>query len=247
MNKIWLGVLLSGVLAVPAYAARSAAKQTTPQTADQSRNHNGNTAAASDKSELNDALEEVKDARNVVMKMKTDPDVVNLLDRSRGVFIVPDYGRGAVVVGGSGGQGVLLAQQNGSWSGPAFYNVGSISLGLQAGATAGQIAMILMTDKAVNSFKGNNTFSLDSKAGITIANYSARGKASIGTSDVVLWSDTEGGFVGASVGATAISADEDANLAYYETSSVTPAAILNGKVVKSRPDAAALKKALPSA
>ncbi len=40
--------------------------------------------------------------------------------------------------------------------------------------------MLLMTDRALNSFKGNNTFSLNADAGLTIINYSARGQASIG-------------------------------------------------------------------
>jgi lipid-binding SYLF domain-containing protein len=75
----------------------------------------------------------VTEAATVVHKMQSQPDAAKLLDQAQGVFILPDYGRAAVGVGGAGGQGVLLAKQYGRWTGPVFYNVGSISLGRQDG------------------------------------------------------------------------------------------------------------------
>ena len=42
--------------------------------------------------------------------------------------------RGALFLGGEGGNGILLARQkDGSWSYPAFYSLASISFGLQVG------------------------------------------------------------------------------------------------------------------
>ena len=52
-----------------------------------------------------------------------------------GVLIVPQLLRAGFIWGGSGGSGVLLArQEDGLWSQPAFYGMGDVTFGLQAGA-----------------------------------------------------------------------------------------------------------------
>ena len=90
-----------------------------------------------DKGELKDAHEEISKAVQVVQEMKSEPRVTEALARAKGVFIMPTYGRGALGVGVQGGSGVLLVRQGEKrFSGPVFYNMGGISLGLQAGASA---------------------------------------------------------------------------------------------------------------
>lgn len=192
--------------------------------------------------ETSEASDLVADATSAVREMKADPELADLLRRSRGVFIVPDYGRGAAVVGAQGGEGVLLAHRNGEWSAPAFYDYGGISVGAEFGGTGGQIAMILMTDQSVNSFEGENTFSLNADAGFTLIDYSARGEGTLGEGDVILWSDTEGAFAGVSLGASDVNWDDEENAAYYGRS-VTANEILNGQV--SAPQDQMLEEALP--
>ncbi len=193
-----------------------------------------------------DAQSTVDEAVDVVRQMKNDPDLADLLQQAKGVLVVPDYGKGALVVGGRGGEGVLVARQNGSWSDPVFYDIGAVSVGAQAGVTAGQVAMLLMTDKAVDSFKGDNNFSLNADAGFTIVDYSARSQASEGkggAGDVIFWSDTEGAFAGASLSATDISFDDEENPAYYHQG-VTAQDILSGQA--TNPQADTLQNELPA-
>lgn len=118
-------------------------------------------------------------------------------------------------------------------------------MGAQAGVAAGSVAMILMNDKAVNSFKKNdgNNFSLDANAGLTVVNYSADAQASAGKGDVVLWSDTAGAFAGASVGISDIARDDDENRGYYNRQ-VNTTQIITGAV--SNPHAESLRDTLPS-
>src|SRR5690606_23974863 len=122
------------------------------------------------------------------------------------------------------------ARQNGQWSSPAFYDIGGISLGAQLGGEGGRIAMLLMSKQALDSFKEDDTFSLEAGAKFTIADYSKLAEeTSIGEGqDVILWSDTEGAFAGATLGATNISWDDDENPAYYGKP-ITPADVLGGK------------------
>lgn len=191
-----------------------------------------------------DGQEQVNEALKVVKQMKKDPQLTNLLERAQGVYIVPDFGKAAVGVGGRGGEGVLLIKRDGEWSGPAFYNFGRVSAGLQAGVEAGSIAMLLMTQDAVQPFTSQkNNFSLDASAGLTVVNYSAQGRATAGEPDVITWSDTEGLFAGAAIGVSGFTRDEDENRAYYKKQATTQQ-IFSGNV--KNPHADALKDALPT-
>lgn len=237
-----LGAAVAGLIATSFAAAAgeetTANRQATQQT-DQNR-----TARNESRGNAMDSQEQVNEARDVVNQMKRDPRLTALLQQARGVYIVPDFGKAAVGVGGRGGEGVLLIRKNGEWSGPAFYNFGRVSAGLQAGAEAGSVAMLLMTEDAVRPFTSQqNNFSLDAAAGLTVVNYSAQGRATAGEPDVITWSDTEGLFAGASIGVTGFTRDEDENRAYYNAQA-TPKEIFSGSV--KNPHADALKDALPA-
>lgn len=184
----------------------------------------------------------IDEAVTTANQMKRDEGFSEVLDRAKGVYIVPDYGKGAAVIGGEGGAGVVLVKQDGEWSDPAFYNFGGVSLGAQAGGEAGAMAFVLMSDDAVNAFKSGNKITLDADAGFTIVNWSGDAEASWGKADVVTWSDTEGLFGGASVGVTDINWDDDSNEALYGAGTDLTA-ILDGKAETD--NAEALKEALP--
>lgn len=165
-----------------------------------------------------EATELVRKAAATLEKMKKDDALKKLLSGAKGVFIIPEYGHAAAGVGARGGEGILIARREGKgWSDPAFYDVGSISVGAQLGGEGGEVAMILMSDEATKSFRSNNSFSLDAGAGLSFVDYSALSQAAIGrdVGNVVFWSDTKGAFAGVSLGATDINWDEDENRAYY--------------------------------
>lgn len=192
--------------------------------------------------ERQDTAQQVREATKVVGQMERDPGMKKLLQQAKGVFIVPDYGRVALGVGGRGGEGVVLIKHGNTWSDPAFYNIGGISVGLQAGAEAGSIAMVLNSDKAVKTFMQNNNFSLNAEAGLTVVNWSGKAQASAGKGDVVIWSDTEGLFGGATASVTDINFDEDETAGYYGKQ-VAVRDIFNGKV-RGPAQANMLKQAL---
>lgn len=224
--------LLFGTLAIPG-AAQAASTQMTGH--DASATHQ----ASSD----SDAVKQVNEARAVVEKMKSDPQVKNLMQQARGVFIVPTYGRAGLGVGARGGEGVMLTQSNHKWSNPVFYNLGGLSIGLQGGAEAGSMAMLLMNDKAVSQFMNDNNFSINAGAGLTVVNYTGKMKADMTNGDVIVWSDTKGAFANATVGVTDIHRDESDTQAFYKRTA-TAKEILDGSVTSTR--AGALQQALPT-
>lgn len=174
-----------------------------------------NSAAVAASPQRVDVLQQVDQAQGVIHQMQKDPDLAGLMDKAKGIFVVPDFGRAAAVVGVRGGTGMLITNDSGAWSSPAFYNMGGVSVGAQIGASGGSIAFLLMDQKAVDQFMEQNSFSLNADAGLSIINYSANAQASWGKGDIIMWSDTEGAFAGVQISATDIMWDGEANRAYY--------------------------------
>jgi len=200
-------------------------------------------ALASDK-QAEGAMEDVQEAARVIQKMKKDAGISALLRDAKGVLVVPDYAAAALIAGGSGGQGVLVEHRGGQWSDPVFYNIGGASIGLQAGVSVGSIAMLLMSDQAVNSFKGDNNIELNAQAGLTIGSWSNRAEGEVGAgTDVIVWTDTEGGLGELSLGFTDVSWDKETNQKYYGEMA-TAQAILDGDL--NNPHAKPLQQELDS-
>ena len=201
--------------------------------------------AAADKEGKADADSLVQEAVKVVGQMKSDDGLANLLAKAKGVYIVPDFGRAGLIVGGRGGAGVMMAKNGkGEWTDPGFYDFGAISLGAQAGVSAGSVAFILMSDDAVQQFRDDNSFSLNADAGLSIINYSANAQAAAGKGDIIFWSDTEGAFAGAQIGISDVSWADDNTQAFYGQK-VTPQKLLSGDITVDKADR--LKSALSGA
>ena len=91
---------------------------------------------------------------------------------AKAMFIVPSLVKGGFIFGAEGGSGVLMANNNGMWSDPAFYTMGSASFGLQAGLEQTEVVMLIMSDRALQSVtRGQFKFGAD--AGLTVVSLSA--------------------------------------------------------------------------
>lgn len=187
-------------------------------------------------SSARDAQDRVRDSVGIIDQMKQDPNLASLLERAKGVFIIPHYGKGAFIVGGQGGGGVVLAHRNGIWSSPAFFSIGGGSIGAQAGGEGGSIVMLLMTQKAVDKFaNSNSTWALNGNAGLTVATWSGKAQAETGNGDVILWANTSGLYGGLTASVTDITPDDNMNRAYYGRS-VDARQILKGSTLSAKAD-----------
>ncbi|MGF1626437.1 MAG: lipid-binding SYLF domain-containing protein, partial [Alphaproteobacteria bacterium] len=188
----------------------------------------GAPALAQDNREGLEATVLLQQAANVVAQVKSDPAASGLLGEARGVYVVPDYAEGAVIVGGAGGNGVMLARDAaGGWGGPAFYDIATISAGAQIGFTSGPVVMLLMSDAAVDAFKSGDGFALDASADLAVMDFTAGTEAST-RGDVVVWSNAEGIYAGLTAAASDISWDDEANTGYYGRE-VTPGEVVEGE------------------
>lgn len=211
--------------------------------ADRNNADHGNvTVGKANSANQSDAQALVNEAAQMVKTMQDDPELAKALKKAKGLYLVPDFGRGAAIVGARGGAGLVTVREDGKWSDPAFYDFGAISFGPQVGGSGGQVAFLLMSQGAVDAFKSGNKFSLNADAGLSIVNYSANSQASWGKGDIFMWSNTSGAYVGATISVTDINWDDDNNRQYYGRD-VDMTKILNGSV--SNAAARPLKASLP--
>jgi lipid-binding SYLF domain-containing protein len=190
-------LLLASVTAIPFLAGAThvlAADVRYPTTSDASHSLRG---------EASNAQLEVQHAAATLRQMTQQaPGIESQLRNARAVFIMPRYGRGALVIGGGGGPGVVMVKGENGWTGPALYKVGSVNIGAQAGSEGGAIVMILETDRAVQALEKRNAFSLDATAGLSIVKWSKAVEAKTNAPDIVMWTNLKGLYAGAAVGVT---------------------------------------------
>jgi lipid-binding SYLF domain-containing protein len=134
------------------------------------------------------------------------------------VLILPSFAQAAFVVGGAGGRGVLLARSGpGDWSYPAFYTMGSGSLGLQIGGRVQEIVLIVLTEKGLNALL-DSKFKFGAEMGVTVVNgggsIAAATTANVGA-DIVAYSKASGLFVGGALEGSYLEPDNDWNALYY--------------------------------
>ena len=92
----------------------------------------------------------VDGARKVLADLRHDKSFGNaahLMRQARAVLIVPKLLKGGFIVGGEGGDGVLMVHGHSGWSDPAFYAIGAASFGLQAGLEQSEMILLIMTQK----------------------------------------------------------------------------------------------------
>lgn len=188
-------------------------------------------------------------ARITVDSFAADPDMAWLrahLKDVKGVLVVPELVKGAFVVGGSGGSGVLLARDasTGKWTAPAFYSMGSASLGLQIGGQKAEVILLLMTRRALESMY---TSSVKLGGDFSVA----AGPVGVGTAaqgvraDMVSFARTKGAFAGGSLDGAVVKVSDAGNSAYYGKP-VRPVDILVTRTVNN-PKSSELRAALARA
>lgn len=92
-----------------------------------------------------DAAAIERDSKAALAKLyETTPAAKKLGDRAKAILVFPSILKAGLIVGGQGGNGVLLV--NGKTE--AYYNISAASYGLQAGVQEFGYAMFLMTESA---------------------------------------------------------------------------------------------------
>ncbi len=161
-----------------------------------------------------------------VLSGRDYPDALKLMPKSKAVLIIPELVQGGFIIGAAGGRGTLLTRNGpGNWSYPAFYGMGSGSLGFQVGGKVSEIVFIVLTDKGLNALLSSK-FKFGAEAGVTMVAVGAGvegATTAAGGADIVAFASSTGLFAGASIEGSYLDADNDWNALYYGPGATTRA------------------------
>ena len=202
--------------------------------------------------------DDAMDARQLVERAKLSfegmivaPEMDGLRDlirRAKGVFIAPQVLRGAFIFGVSGGSGVFFArgEQPGQWNGPAFYTIGEVSFGFQAGADASEVALLAMTERGVNALLSPSVkLGADASVAAGPVGVGVRAATANISADIVSFSRSKGLYGGISVDGAVVATRGALNAAYYGKDVSTRDILIRGTA--SNPQAAPLVELIKKA
>ena len=220
MPRLLLAVLL--VLAPLFVAARSAHAQTEQQTL-------------------------VDRATLVVQEMMSSEngnDAHKLLIKAKGAMVCPRIFKAGFIVGGQGGGCVLVGRGQDHWSSPAFYGMGSGSVGLQIGVQDSEAVFLVLTERGLHALL-DSQFKIGADASIAVATLGAGVSGSTTAAlraDIVAFAKNSGLFAGISLEGSLISSLSDWDQAYYGRPMAAQQIVLQGEA--DNPGAAPLKETL---
>ena len=203
-------------------------------------------AASTDEAEANELVDK---ARIAVQRLARDsdagPSLRHFLGGAKAVLVFPTLIKGAFLLGGEGGSGVLLARNGaGSWSYPAFYTMASISFGLQIGGQTAEAMLLIRTDEALEAVL-EDQMKLGADASVAAGPKGAGIDGAITSNigpDIISFSTGQGFFAGASFEGAVIARRQDWNRAFYGDAA-TPRAIVIRRA-HANPAADPLREAL---
>ena len=171
-------------------------------------------------------LDELRNQRDDVIPER-------LLQSAYAVAVIPGVVKGAFILGGRFGRGVVMARdEQGRFSNPVFLTLTGGSVGWQVGGQSTDIVLVFTTRRGVEGLAGGK-LTLGAGASVAAGPLGRQGEAAVSLdAEVLSYSRSRGLFAGVSLEGTALAIDYRANARFYGQPGVLPSDILTGKVKK---------------
>jgi len=182
--------------------------------------------------------ERVKESGEVLKEILNIPDDIpqDLLDKAECLIILPSVKKGAFIVGGSFGRGVMICRSGqhytGVWGPPAMYALEGVNIGFQLGGEATDFVLLVMNPKGARSLLSSKV----KLGGDASAAAGPKGRSAEAATDVVMnaeilsYSRTKGLFAGISLEGSTLRSDGSANEKLYSQKLSAKDVIQRGKV-----------------
>src|SRR5262245_5902414 len=184
----------------------------------------------------------VQEAATVLKEIHAVPDKdipQDLWDKAECVIVVPGLKKAAFVVGGEYGRGLMSCKHGNEWSAPAFMQVGKGSWGLQIGAQAIDLVLLVMNKSGMEKMLKNKV-SLGAEASAAAGPVGRDARAATDAqmkAEILSYSRTQGVFAGINLSGGVVKPDTDANADLYGPK-VTATDVVMGNNIKA-PEATA--------
>lgn len=165
-------------------------------------------------------LERVQAAGDTLKEIMSAPDggiPQEIIESAKCVAVVPSMLKGGFVLGAARGKGVASCRTQSGWSAPAFFTVTGGSFGLQIGAQAVDLVMLVMNEEGMRSLLSSK-FKLGADASVAAGPV---GRHAEGATDLVMraqvltYSRARGAFAGITLNGALVKASRDDTFAFY--------------------------------
>jgi lipid-binding SYLF domain-containing protein len=173
----------------------------------------------------------VREAVQVLREIHAVPDKdipQELWEKADCAIVVPNVKKGAFIVGGEYGKGLMSCRQNGAWGAPLFMQLEKGSWGAQIGAQSIDLVMLVMNREGIPKLLGNKV-SLGAEASVAAGPVGRDARAATDAqmkAEILSYSRTQGVFAGIDLSGGVLKPDTDLNTRYY--ASKTPKDVVLG-------------------
>jgi lipid-binding SYLF domain-containing protein len=141
-----------------------------------------------------------------------------ILDKAEGIAVFPTTIKAGLLVGGQRGRGILsVRSESGTWSAPAFLTLTGGSVGLQIGAQATDLVLVIMNRRGLENLV-RNQFKVGADASVAAGPVGRDAQASTDIqmrAQILSYSRARGVFAGVTITGSTIRQDKDANQRFY--------------------------------
>ena len=157
-------------------------------------------------------IESSEDTLKILDQNSNIKNFQKYLSKSRAILIFPEVYEGGFIFGAKGGNGILLIKKGKKFTGPFFYSLGGLSIGLQVGAKSGRVIMTVMTHRGLKSIlKERVKLGVDVDAVVVTGGIGYSAESTPRLADVYSFSDNDGLFVGTSIEGSYLQPRNDLN------------------------------------
>ena len=164
--------------------------------------------------------ERLKDAGLVLTEMASAGDAgipTSLIAKARCIVVVPSMKKVALGFGGEYGKGYFSCRQEGGWTAPGALKMEGGSFGLQIGASATDVIMLVMNERGMDKLLSNQ-FKVGADAAVAAGPVGREASAQTDITmraEMLAWSRSRGLFAGIALQGSTIRQDTDENKDLY--------------------------------
>ncbi len=176
----------------------------------------------------------ISDSAEVFQDIMSAPDrgvPQDILAKAQCVGIIPSLKKAGFIVGAKYGKGVLVCKTGRGWSAPEIVRIEGGSIGLQIGAGATDVVMVVQNRSGEEKLM-QDKFTIGASAQATAGPVGRTAQAETDAqlhAEILAYSRSRGLFAGIDLGGSTLRPDKDDNRALYGRE-VTPREILTGTV-----------------
>ena len=173
--------------------------------------------------ELKAAEERVDKASAVVrdvMRINEKAIPRDLLAKAKAIVVFPGALKFGFILGGQGGEGVVIRRLANGWSAPAFMNMAGGSIGAQIGGQKTDYVLLIMNEKGLKGLLGDK-FEIGGEGSVSAGPVGRTAAASTNVTldaEILSYSRSRGLFAGVALKGVVIKQDESINQAIYQKS-----------------------------